>query len=296
MGHYAYNMIEDTQTVMNWFSDAGFLNAATLTSLQGKTNKNYRVTFKGKEFHLKVRQHGEFPSFKKLRYVNGLLASHSVSYAPIVEAVARHKKFPYGAILFEWKGGRSITNLSEYEELLPNIFSVLKMIHAIRAPYYENMDLGLRETSYANFITAVLRTHIERCRKGHLLDPSIETRLATFLSTIRCGREVSPVLVHRDATKSNLLLRSCELPILIDWDNAEFTAPLSDVARIIFVYRWIFDDDKRNRILSAYLGAEARKDEEDILKAEYVRNALEGLIFKDTDSQYCRTIIDHVLQ
>lgn len=289
-------MTEDERTVTNWFSDADLWKDARLTSLQGKTNKNYRVTLQGKEFHLKVRQHDEFPSFKKLHYVNELLASHGISYAPIVEAVAHHKKFPYGAILFEWKGGRSIANLSEFEELQPKIVSTLKIIHAIRAPYYENMELGLRATSYANFITAVLRARIERCRKEHLLDPSIETRLTSFLSTIRCGREVLPVLVHRDATKSNFLLRSSGPPILIDWDNAEFTTPLSDIARIIFVYRWTFDDDKRNRILSAYLGAEASKDEEDILTAEYVRNALEGLIFKDTDSQHCRMVIDRVLQ
>lgn len=84
--------------------------------------------------------------------------------------------------------------------------------------------------------------------------------------------------------------------MLIDWDNAEFAVPLADVARIIFAYQWNFDVDKRNRILSQYLGAQAGEGEKDILAVEYVRNALEGLIFKDADPQYCRTVIGHILQ
>lgn len=296
MSHYVCYMTEDERDVTKWFSHTDLWSDANLSSLQGQTNRNYRLVLSGKEFHLKVRQHTEFPSFEKLQYINGLLASHGVSYAPIVETVVQHKRFPQGAILFEWIEGRSIATLSEYEEFLPKIIATLKAIHAIQAPYFENKDLGIQATSYTDFITAVLRSHAERCKEERLLDTDRATRLVSFLSAIRCGRDVSPVLVHRDATKSNILLPLGGDPLLIDWDNAEFTAPLAEVARIIFAYRWNFDVHKQNRMLSEYLDTPAGEDEKNILDAEYVRNALEGLIFKDTDPRHCRMVIDHILQ
>ncbi len=280
----------------NWFSDPQTLRQSARTPLEGKTNKNYRLTVHGKDFHLKVRQHDGFPSFKKLQCVNELLAAHGVPYTPIVETIPHHPNFPLGAVLFEWKEARKIVDLSEYEDLLPRVAGTLKAIHAIQVPYYENIDLGLRTESYPEFITAVLRARLNQCKKDKLLDASLEIPLTSFIGTITWGRDLSPVLVHRDATKSNVLLQSDDTLLLIDWDNAEFTTPLADIARIIFAYKWNLDDDKRDQILSTYLGTQASIDEENILRVEYMRNALEGLIYKDTDRQYCHLVLEHLLQ
>ncbi len=289
-------MDKEKRGATDWFSQTGLFGITSLTPLRGKTNKNYKVTLGGKEFHLKVRQQKGFPSLSKLWHINELLDSHGVPHASVIETIARNKNFPYGAILLEWKDGRSIATLKEYRNRLHEVADALKAIHTIPAPYFENIDLGIRADSYPDFITAVLRVRIERCRKEDLLGPGVETRLTSFLRSIKCGQDISPVLVHRDATKSNILLRSNQAGMLIDWDNAEFTVPLADIARIVFAYKWSFDDYMWNRVIHEYLGTEASKDAEDILAVEYVRNALDGLIFKDTDAQYCQMVIERILQ
>ncbi len=152
--------------------------------------------------------------------------------------------FPIPYIVIEYIEGEAIFSLDAVPDLIPQLAGQLARIHELDGSQHDCSFLPQQEKLY----NGKLRT-----RPARLDDSLDEGHIRDVLKAAGpLPLRNRPVLLHGDFWPGNILWRDGRLVGVIDWEDARFGDPLSDLANSRLEVLWAFGRDAMQHFTASY--------------------------------------------
>jgi thiamine kinase-like enzyme len=224
----------------------------------GEVNYSFKVEAADKCCLVKVFRYQDWPDIKTLRFVRKKLDRIDIAYPKILYYDSSRKHFQYGFMILEWipgiPGDKAINkNLVEKNNLFKIIAQTLKKVHSLEMPgFMQSSTADKQKQTFDQFINnSYSLPRLNKLQEKGLVSKSLieknTDKLNQLVKTI--DFQVSPVLVHGDATPHNIIYQKKDNNIvLIDWEDAKASSWVFDLAYITYHWGKTF----RNLIISEH--------------------------------------------
>jgi aminoglycoside phosphotransferase (APT) family kinase protein len=153
--------------------------------------------------------------------------------------------FPIPYIVIEYIEGESIFTLDAVPDLIPQLAAQLARIHELDGSRQDFSFLPQQAKIYADKL---------RTRPARLDDSLDEGHIRDVLEAAGpLPQRNKSVLLHGDFWPGNILWRDGRLVGIIDWEDARFGDPISDLANGRLETLWAFGRDAMQRFTQCYL-------------------------------------------
>ena len=212
----------------------------------GQVTYAFRAETDGGPLLVKVFRYAHVPRRAATLFVEEALARVGVRHAETRYFDATDAYFPHGFLVGEWMTGPLLSDALKEGDLSLDAFcaevaAVLRRVHAVRFDTFGTPPLQSAGERFSDFV-AFMRSE-DRDEKLHsLIDAGKADAALITAGQERLNRcyaaidfPVQPVLVHGDPSADNVI-QTGDGPVLIDWDNANISSWVHDLAWITFWY------------------------------------------------------------
>jgi aminoglycoside phosphotransferase (APT) family kinase protein len=214
--------------------------------LSGQVTYAFRVETDDRPLLVKVFRYAHVPRRATAPFVGEALARVGVRHAETRYFDESDAYFSHGFLVDEWIAGPLVSDaLKErhlsVDDFCTSVAAVLRRVHAVR---FDAFGIPPLQSADERFPDLVAFMHSQdRVEELHALVAAGKVD-ATLITA---GRErlercyaaidfpVQPVLVHGDPSGDNVI-QTADGPVLIDWDNANVSSWVHDLAWITFWY------------------------------------------------------------
>jgi aminoglycoside phosphotransferase (APT) family kinase protein len=214
--------------------------------LSGQVTYAFRVETDDRPLLVKVFRYAHVPRRATAPFVGEALARVGVRHAETRYFDENDAYFSHGFLVDEWIAGPLVSDaLKErhlsVDDFCTSVAAVLRRVHAVR---FDAFGIPPLQSADERFPDLVAFMHSQdRVEELHALVAAGKVD-ATLITA---GRErlercyaaidfpVQPVLVHGDPSGDNVI-QTADGPVLIDWDNANVSSWVHDLAWITFWY------------------------------------------------------------
>lgn len=215
--------------------------------LSGQVTYAFRVETDGGPLLVKVFRYASVPRRATAPFVGEALARVGVRHAETRYFDESDAYFPHGFLVDEWITGPLVSDALKEGQISLDAFcaavaAVLRRVHAVRFDAFGIPPLQSADERFPDLV-AFMRSTEDRDEELHVLIDAGKADAAL----IAAGQErlkrcyaaidfpVQPVLVHGDPSADNVIETGDGL-VLIDWDNAQVSNWVHDLAWITFWY------------------------------------------------------------
>ncbi|MGI8855023.1 MAG: aminoglycoside phosphotransferase family protein [Thermomicrobiales bacterium] len=214
--------------------------------LSGQVTYAFHVEADDGPMLVKVFRYAHVPRRATATFVEEALARAGIRHAETRHFDATDRYFPHGFLVGEWVAGPLASDALKEENLSRDAFctevaALLRRVHTVRFDAFGIPPLGSAGERFPDLVAFMhsedrvedLQSLVDAGKVDAALITAGQERLKRCYAAI--DFPMQPVLVHGDPSGDNVIL-SADGPVLIDWDNAQISSWVHDLAWITFWY------------------------------------------------------------
>ncbi len=209
---------------------------------EGEFNYVYRVKTEDKEVVARVFSHPTFPAADKMKWIDEQLRAQNVPHSALLYCSKDDAFFPYGFMISEFIEGENGMKAIKSGQISPADFfellgTLLRKVHSAKLKHYGTIENG--DGSKSNLIDFYLEEAENALNHASVkgdFGPNVYTQLKEKVNHLMRPLEKTfePTLVHTDATPDNTILTPQGELVLVDWDGAQSSIWVADLAIITY--------------------------------------------------------------
>lgn len=209
---------------------------------KGVVNHVYKIETANGPVIARVFSRKGWPEAEKLQWIERELSAHDIPHAKLRYLTREQTHFPYGFMVVEYIDGQdgweaiksgAITG----EQFFERLGTLLHRIHDVQISQFGQVHNGKgTHQELCAYLQERVKEDIVQLRTISELRPA-DLDVITHTFDRACSRymhQMTPVLTHGDPSPHNTRLTSTGTIILVDWDNAEASSFLRDVAALTY--------------------------------------------------------------
>ncbi len=209
---------------------------------KGVVNHVYKIATSAGPVIARVFSRKGWPEEQKLQWIESQLSAHDIPHAKL-RYISRHvTHFPYGFMVVEYIDGQDgweaiQSGTTDGEVYFDQLGTLLRSVHNIGILQFGQVAHGKgTHVELCAYLQERIEEDIVQLRTIPELPASlIDAVVHTFQSA--CSQymhQMRPVLTHGDPSPHNTRLTPDKKVVLVDWDNAEASSFLRDIAALTY--------------------------------------------------------------